>query len=140
MIDYKGKCKKCNCPTSDHMHAKYKYVEKEKETEEFAGLKRQIANIQKLGTNKEELIKCEKQEVEKLEQAIDDRTKEIKDYLEEYRKVSIGPGYVKLLTIQLDHINQDLETIVTLPEKEKLEAHKKEILSMIEIATKSLGK
>lgn len=59
-------------------------------------------------------------EVDKLDRELVDTQKKVLQAVEEYGKVSFGPGYLKKLEIRLNIIDKRLETNLSATERKEL--------------------
>jgi hypothetical protein len=59
-------------------------------------------------------------EVDKLDQLLVDTQKEVLKAVDDYGKVSFGPGYLKKLEIRLNIIIKRLETNLSVQERKEL--------------------
>jgi hypothetical protein len=72
-------------------------------------------------------------EVDKLDRELVDTQKEVLEAIEDYGKVSFGPGYLKKLEIRLNIIDKRLETNLSAKERKELVEQKETIEKEISV-------
>lgn len=106
-INRGGKCKECDCPTTDHSHARVEYVTEKQESAEYKFLLQQIDLCKNSPVAKQAkaMATSYKEQMQQFENELVQVQKNVQKCLEEYGKHSLGPGYLRLLEDRLYYID-----------------------------------
>lgn len=107
------------------------------ETAEYKDLKDKIAKKKAQGLTDEQVVAGKSDEVDKLDRELVDAQKEVLKAIEDYGKVSFGPGYLKKLEVRLSIIDKRLETNLSTPERKLLVQEKETIEKKIQSIPRS---